>query len=612
MIFFRDVLAEALNKSSVKFLVILVFLIYLAFGIYGCTLVKEGLDRRKLSRDDSYSVVYYDLEDRFFREYPYRVQIVINQTLNYADPKVQDRIERILTRFESSQYIAQSNLTESWLRAYKTFINHEDSFIFLQSLNLTDQDDFYTGLKSVFLYLPMTEGFRNDIKWNEDQTEIISSRFVIQTKNIRNALMEKEMLLELRAIADEFKDENLTIFNHLFIFFDQFILVREISLQTIGVAAIVMMAISIFFIPSISCAVWVAFSIISIEIGVVGYMTHWGVNLDSISMINLIMCIGFSVDFSAHISYAYISCGAPTPAERVKTSLYSLGLPIFQGSVSTILGIIALAAAPSYVFVTFFKTVFLVMLFGATHGVLLLPVLLSLTDGCFGSSRSSVKSSTSDSSLSDSFDKKPSPNLHRDTFSVLGKKKQYRLPDISSIQQPAVVGYRMSFSDRMNYHVNPTYQHDNHTEHYHPHHQHQHHYSDEIAVIPVTSGGHMNISKSSGRTAVFIPRVALPDTPSVVVMPSSASSSASNLSSKMEKYSSNWVGVHEADSGQETKTSSSSSSLEGIDVGHESSDKELFEQNRTEKQTESPARQQQQSRPSKQRSGGGDHRRRHH
>ncbi|OTF83808.1 patched domain-containing protein 3-like protein [Euroglyphus maynei] len=142
------------------------------------------------------------------------------------------------------------------------------------------------------------------------------------------------------------------------------------------------MAISLIFIPSPSCAIWVAFSIISIEIGVIGYMTLWNVNLDSISMINLIMCIGFSVDFSAHISYAYISCNERTPSERVKSALYSLGLPIFQGSVSTVLGIIALAFAPSYVFVTFFKTVFLVMLFGATHGILLLPVLLSLTDIC--------------------------------------------------------------------------------------------------------------------------------------------------------------------------------------------------------------------------------------
>jgi predicted RND superfamily exporter protein len=103
-------------------------------------------------------------------------------------------------------------------------------------------------------------------------------------------------------------------------------------------AALVMMGISLLFIPSAACAFWVAFSIVSIEIGVIGYMSLWSVNLDSISMINLIMCIGFSVDFSAHISYAYINSDLPTPAERMQAALYSLGLPIFQGSVSTILG----------------------------------------------------------------------------------------------------------------------------------------------------------------------------------------------------------------------------------------------------------------------------------
>lgn len=218
MIFFRDVVAAGLNKTPIKILVIFVFLIYLAIGIWGCSMVKEGLDRRKLSRDDSYSVKFYDFEDRFFREYPYRIQVIINQTLNYADPAVQEKIERILTRFESSQYVANKSLTESWLRSYLTLINQEDSFLFLQALNLTNQDDFYTGLRSIFLHLPMTENFRHDIKFNEDGTEIIATRFVIQTHDIKDANEEKEMLIALREVADEFRDENVSIFNQLFIF----------------------------------------------------------------------------------------------------------------------------------------------------------------------------------------------------------------------------------------------------------------------------------------------------------------------------------------------------------------------------------------------------------
>jgi hypothetical protein len=37
-------------------------------------------------------------------------------------------------------------------------------------------------------------------------------------------------------------------------------------------------------------------------------MSLWGIVLDGITLINLIMCIGFSVDFTAHFCYYYIEC----------------------------------------------------------------------------------------------------------------------------------------------------------------------------------------------------------------------------------------------------------------------------------------------------------------
>lgn len=39
------------------------------------TTLEEGLQRRKLSRADSYSVEFYDREDIYFREFPYRIQV---------------------------------------------------------------------------------------------------------------------------------------------------------------------------------------------------------------------------------------------------------------------------------------------------------------------------------------------------------------------------------------------------------------------------------------------------------------------------------------------------------------------------------------------------------
>ena len=96
-------------------------------------------------------------------------------------------------------------------------------------------------------------------------------------------------------------------------------------------------------------------------------MTLWGINLDGVALINLIMCIGFSVDFSAHICYHYMTAEAEEvggttvlkSSTRIRASLYALGLPIIQGAASTILGVFGLAFANCYLFVTFFKMIFL-------------------------------------------------------------------------------------------------------------------------------------------------------------------------------------------------------------------------------------------------------------
>lgn len=139
-----------------------------------------------------------------------------------------------------------------------------------------------------------------------------------------------------------------------------------------------MIVISMILIPNMWCSLYIGFAIISIEIGVIGFMSLWGVRLSLISMICLIMCIGFSVDFTAHISYSYCSSKANTANEKIMESLFALGLPIVQGGVSTVCSVFAFAFVPSGVYVLFFKVVFLVVVFSGLHGLFVIPVLLAV------------------------------------------------------------------------------------------------------------------------------------------------------------------------------------------------------------------------------------------
>ncbi|KAG7207898.1 hypothetical protein KM043_009492 [Ampulex compressa] len=372
MTWFRDYLAGALNCRPVKAVVILVFICYLLGALYGLTTLQEGLDRRKLSKEDSYSIAFYDREDFYFREYPYRIQVVVSGEYDYSNPETQQQVENLTRSLEASNFISAPIYTESWLRSFLSYVTRNQDYL---NVTIDDEPSFIKTLKDLWLF--PTSTFSLDVKFDDTGERIVASRFLVQAVNVSGTNQEKDMVKELRRIC-EASPLNVSVFHPYFVFFDQFELVRPTSIQCMVFGALVMMLISFIFIPNVFCCLWVAFCIVSIELGVAGYMSLWDVNLDSISMINLIMCIGFSVDFTAHICYAYMSSKQKRPEDRVKESLYSLGLPIVQGAASTILGLMALLLAGTYIFMVFFKMVFLVIFIGAMHGMFLLPVLLSI------------------------------------------------------------------------------------------------------------------------------------------------------------------------------------------------------------------------------------------
>ena len=73
------------------------------------------------------------------------------------------------------------------------------------------------------------------------------------------------------------------------------------------VASTAMFIVSLLLIPHPLCSLWVTFAIASVIMSLMGFMAFWNDNFDIIAMINLVICIGFSFDFSAHISYAFVS-----------------------------------------------------------------------------------------------------------------------------------------------------------------------------------------------------------------------------------------------------------------------------------------------------------------
>ncbi|KIH55743.1 hypothetical protein ANCDUO_14094 [Ancylostoma duodenale] len=107
--------------------------------------------------------------------------------------------------------------------------------------------------------------------------------------------------------------------------------------------------------------------------GVFGCLVYLDIDLDPISMTTLLMAIGFSVDFVAHITWHYYKGDFPNKRERIRHALASIAWPMFQSGTSTMISIVVLTAVHAYMV----KVVVLVVFLGMCHGLIVLPVVFA-------------------------------------------------------------------------------------------------------------------------------------------------------------------------------------------------------------------------------------------
>ena len=365
-------LAPFIMQKKAKIVILILYVIYMAFALWGCITLKEGLQLKNLVPDNSYVVPFYKNFDKYFvSKYGRNIMVAFTGRLDYSKVSIQNDINSILEGFrKNAVFIDDERLTESWLGSFLTFLSQSH-----QEAN--DLGTVIHLLCTQFFVLPQYERFTTDVSFNSDYTKIEASRFLLLSSGIASSVEERELMTESRDLADV-SGYDITTYHPGFIYFEQYTVIFENTVQNLSIAVGSMMVISLFLLPSLLSVLWVTLSVSSICTGVVGYMVFWDVSLEFISMINLIMCIGFSVNFSAHISYHFTISSEKTGDAKAIDAVGHLGTPIVQGAVSTILGVLVLIFSDSYIFRTFFKIVFLVMVLGFFHAMFVLPVILSL------------------------------------------------------------------------------------------------------------------------------------------------------------------------------------------------------------------------------------------
>ena len=148
--------------------------------------------------------------------------------------------------------------------------------------------------------------------------------------------------------------------------------------RNVGLAIAAIFITTLLLLANLQICVYVICIVTITLTDLIGYLHFWDITIDVISCINIVLAIGLCVDYSVHIGLSYMVAKG-SRRDKAVMAVTAIGPAVFNSGVTTFLALVLCSLSSGQVFITFFKVFCLTVVFGLFHGLVLFPVLLSLT-----------------------------------------------------------------------------------------------------------------------------------------------------------------------------------------------------------------------------------------